>query len=230
MEKGDIITLVGGFLCVLIVAVLANPQSFNLGLPGPSVPDTSQQPSDAAPTIIPIVMNVLPDGSSGNSQNPGVTITTRPTPIPPDPPYRITYVQNPFIYPMVHIPENMNRYGVSEITLRDTESVTFGYVEESHGGVTRNFSVPYEVWAINITVTANRLPQYAQFNMIICDRSTGQIIEGAQIRYPGTLYRVIQSSDRDLYMVISTQNVDSFKINLETPRSYYDAVKIKNRS
>jgi hypothetical protein len=225
VEKGDILTLVGGFLCVLIVAILANPHSFNPGIPGLSATGTSttQTPVEST-TIIPIVMNVLPNGSVISPEETTVVRTT-PTPVPPAPPYRISYIQNPFIYPMVHLPDNMNRYGVSDIGLRESEEITFAYVEENRGGVTQNFSVPYDVWALNITVIATRQPQYTQFNMILCDRSTGHIIEGAQIKYPGRSYRVVQSANRDLYMVISTQNIDSFRINLETPRSYYDAAR-----
>lgn len=210
MDKGDLYTFIGGFVVILLIAVIANPGVFSKV---PSLPFTGSTPAVQA--------------TGGPSLQTTTEIT--PTPAPevnltsrlPDPPYRISYTNNPFTYPVVHLPSHMETFGSSDIPLREVSSVPFAYVEETRGGLTRTFSVPYEVWVLNITVTADQKPQYAMFRMVLCD-AKGNVLDGAEIQYPGTMYKVVRTSGTGMYMIISTDSVDSFRISMETPLRIYE--------
>jgi hypothetical protein len=145
------------------------------------------------------------------------------TPRQPDQPYRIYYTNTPFTYPVVHLPDHMETYGASDIPLREGPLIPFAYIEEPRGGLTRPFSVPYEVWVLNISVKEEQQPQYAMFRMVLCD-AKGNILEGSEIQYPGTMYKVVPTSGTGLYMIISTSSIDSFRISLETPLNSYEKV------
>jgi len=59
------------------------------------------------------------------------------------------------------------------------------------------------------------------FRMVLCD-AKGNVLDGAEIQYPGTMYKVIRTSGTGMYMIISTDSVDSFRISLETPLRIYE--------
>lgn len=215
MDKGDLYTFAGGFVVILLVAVIANPGVLS-NIPSLSFPvkDPLVQATEV-PTPQVTVVTVPPTGT------PQVNLTPRP----PDAPYRIFYSTTPFAYPLVHLPANMIHYGASDIPLRETsQSIPFAYIEESRGGVTQAFTVPYEVWVLNISVTADRQPQYAMFRMVVCD-AKGNILQGAEIQYPGTMYKVVRASGPGMYMIITTTAVDSFRISLETPQQNYEKAR-----
>jgi hypothetical protein len=212
VDKGDLYTFVGGFVVILLIAVIANPGALSkvpsLSFPGNNSPALATE----VPTPQVTVVTVPP------TETPWVNQTPRP----PDAPYRIVYSTTPFSYPVVHLPANMDTFGASDIPLRDASpSIPFAYVEESRGGITQAFSVPYEVWVLNISVTADRQPQYSMFRMVLCD-AKGNILQGAEIQYPGTMYKVVRASGPGMYMIISTTSVDSFRISLETPQRIYE--------
>lgn len=212
MDKGDLFTLVGGFVVLLLVAVIVQPDSLSF-----ISPSSAQH---TAPTV-PITPNVTPLISVAETTPvPTQVPVTTHTPIEPLPPYQIMYTSNPFTYPKIHLPDHMETFGASDIPLRENRSVTFAYMEGSGGGLTQVFTVPYEVWALNMTVTADRMPQYAMFKMVLCDADTGAIVQGAEIQFPGSMYKNVQASG-PMYMIISTSNVDSFRIDLETPYRFY---------
>jgi hypothetical protein len=194
----------------VLVAIIANHGQIAL-IPfltgnSPTPPVTS-----VSTTQIPVTFTVVP------TPTPQAILTLKP----PAPPYLISLTKNPFSYPVIHLPDNMETYGVSNTPLRENESVPFAYVQDSQGGLTTIFSVPYAVWALNISVTANSYPQYALFNMVLCDAKTGTIITGAEILHGGTMYKVVRNSG-SMYMIIGVNYVDSYKITLETPFSYYE--------
>ena len=58
--------------------------------------------------------------------------------------------------------------------------------------------------------------------MVLCYAGNGTIIQGQEILNRGTAYHVVEVSNTPMYMIISTAYIDSYRINLETPRSYYD--------
>ncbi|MFA6225512.1 MAG: hypothetical protein WC620_04870 [Methanoregula sp.] len=212
MEKGDILTLAVGLFIVLVIAVLANPQYLSAlkGIGERAAPTPT-------PTPFPVSTVVPP--------TPGTPAYVEPTPIPviaDAPTYRIVYTDKPFTYPVFKLPENMETYGASDIVSRKQEMVSFAFVDEKRGGLTQKFSVPYPVWVINTTVTANTTPQYGKFRMALCNAKDGVIIDGEEILNRGTSYRVIQTSNTDMYMIISTAYIDGYHISLETPRNYYN--------
>lgn len=216
MERGDILTLVGGLVIVVVIAVVMNPgylQGTPFGPANPVPTDSSTQVPTMAPTLLPVN-----------------TVVSTPEPVvptirPDDSPHRIFYTDKPFTYPRFKLPENMETFGASDIPIRNEDLVPFAYVEETRGGLTQTFSVPYPLWVINTTVIANRTPQYGNFKMALCYASNGTIIEGEEILNRGTSYRIIQTSSTDLYMIITTAYIDKYYISLEAPRSYYNAYR-----
>lgn len=217
MEKGDILTLAVGLLIVLVIAILANPQYLasikEIGGKVTPVPISSPSP---VPTVL--------------TQATVTPTVVKPTPIAvitDSPPYRIVYSDKPFTYPVFKLPENMETYGASDIVARNKEMVPFAYVEGTRGGLTQKFSVPYPVWIINTTVVANTTPQYGRLRMALCYAKDGSIIEGEEILNRGTSYRVVQVSNTDMYMIISTAYIDKYYISLEAPRNYYDQYRPK---
>ena len=220
VEKGDILTLVGGLVLVVILAVIINPHylSGNSSVPATPVPAvTPLVPPTVKPTLIP-VETVTP-----------TRVQSPPTIRPDDPPYRIYYTSKPFTYPRFKLPDNMETFGASDIPLRNEELVPFAYVEDTRGGLTQNFSVPYPLWIINTTVIANLTPQYGNFRMALCYANTGSIIDGEEILNRGTSYRIVQTSNENIYMIITTAYIDRYHISLETPRSYYTSYRPKGK-
>lgn len=216
MEKGDLITLIGGVILVFVIALVLNPHYLS-GFPGigekpahtpvqtvvstvhdtPALPVTAVTPLTAAVTLTP---------------------TVEPTIAPP---YRLFYNSSPFSYPRFKMPDNLYIYGAGDIPFRGREMVTFAYISEARGGLTQKFSVPYPVWSLNATVTAERTPQYGNFKMVLCYANNGTVIDGMEILNRGSMTRVIQTYGVDVYMIITTAYIDSYQIDLETPKDYY---------
>jgi len=199
---------------VVVIAMLANPQYLSALHPaaaGPSVP-SPQMTTPALPV------------TSGTQ----VTVTSgQPTPtlrLPLPPPERIYYSTNPLEYPVVTIPSNLEIYGASDIPLRRAELVSFRYINETRGGITQTFTVPYSLWVINTTVTSEINPQYGNFRMALCYASNGTVIDGQEILNRGSAYRTVQVSGVPMYMIISASSIDWYRIDLQTPRQYYDQV------
>jgi hypothetical protein len=212
VETGDSIGLAAGIIIVLFVAVMAHPE-YLAALP---VPLSSDMP--AAETIPPIQIPVVP--------TPVSSAQATVTPTPPGSHgslNRITYTDRPYSYPLYKLPVNMEIFGASELPAKTLEWVPFAFMEETRGGLTEVFSVPYPVWMINSTVVAQTRPQYSVFRMTLCSAKSGEIIEGEEILNRGTSYRIVQTSNTAMYMIISAENIDSFYLRLETPRNYYDA-------
>ena len=208
VDKGDILTVAGGTVVILLVAVIANPGLLSSVLPGPAGGHAVQEPVPSVTQTPVSVVSAMP------------TPAVNRTPAPPPPLFRITYTNTPFSYPVIHLPDHMEVYGASSTPLLANTTVTFAYMEESSGGLTQVFSVPYQAWALNISVTANTQPQYSLFRMVLCDAQTGDIITGSEIQNGGTMYKAVRSSGK-MYMIVSVDYVDSFRINLETPVQYY---------
>ena len=216
VDSGDLLTLFAGIAIVVFVAVMANPgyvselqnASTNLLNPNKTVITTflpfttGQENPDQVPVITPV-------------QNKSDVV-----------PYRILYTDKPFSYPVYRLPENMGTTGASETPRESLDLVPFAVIENTRGGLTRVFSVPYPVWVINTTVIAENQPQYANFRMALCYADTGGIIRAEEIVQPGTSYRIIRTANTSMYMIISVENIDSFQIRLETPKEYYDALAV----
>ena len=211
VEKGDILTLVSGIAIVLVIAVIANPQYLS-GIRS-AIPVATPVPTPV-PTAIP---KPVP------TPLPVPTPVPTPTPIPADaPPYQLFYTDKPFTYPVFKLPENMQTFGASDLIWRNVEMVPFAFIDDKRGGLTQKFSVPYPVWVLNTTVTSNLTPQYGRFRMALCYASNGTVIEGDEILNRGNSYRIIQTSNTDMYLIITTAYIDRYHITLETTRTYYD--------
>jgi hypothetical protein len=211
VETGDLLTLVGGVVIVLFIAVVANPH-YLAGL--------SPSPVTPAPTMIGI-----PSPTQVPTPITPVTPSLMETPTPKPtiaPPYRIFYSSDPFSYPKFKMPDNMETFGAGDLLPRGREMVTFAYIDETRGGLTQKFRVPYPVWVLITTVTANRTPQYGNFQMVLCYANNGTVIDGEEVLNRGSMIRVVETSGTDMYVIITTAYIDSFRIDLETPRDYYD--------
>jgi hypothetical protein len=215
VDSGDILALLAGIAIVIFVAILANPQYVselqefpkNLMNPEKTVVKTSVPVtfSPEYPEQIPVITPV--------KQKPDVL------------PYRISFTDKPFTFPVYRLPENMVTSGASEIPRQTQEWVPFAYVENNRGGLTRVFSVPYPIWLINTTVIAENQPQYANFRMALCYADTGGIIKEEEILKPGTSYRIVRTANTSMYMIISVKNIDLYHLRLVNPREYYDAYR-----
>jgi hypothetical protein len=133
---------------------------------------------------------------------------------------RIFYTNDYYTLPVRFLPGDMEMYGFSDVEWQYNRSVVFAFVEENHGGITETFEVPYPVWRMTCTVFSTKTPEKAWFRMILVDQTTGQILEGAEIHYPGSVTKVVVSKERPLYMVIEAVNVERYMITLEAPEVF----------
>jgi hypothetical protein len=132
------------------------------------------------------------------------------------------YTNNYRLYPVRFLPGDMSNYGFSDTEWQYTSSVVFAYIEENHGGITENFTVPYPIWRMTSTISATRTPEIARFRMILVDEKSGLILDGAEIRFSGTVTKTVAARGRPLYMVIAAEKVDSFMITLEAPSVFVE--------
>jgi hypothetical protein len=114
----------------------------------------------------------------------------------------------------------MSSFGASDPLWRFNSSARFAYLEESHGGITTIFTVPYPVWRLNCTVSAWRSPEKAHIRLLLVDAEKGTIVNGIEWRNPGSVVKNVQSRFRPLYLIVSTEYVDRFVVSLETPADY----------
>jgi hypothetical protein len=212
VEKGDILFFAAGIITVMVIAILVNPQSISGFLPKVPVstplPEQTRIPLQVQTTITPTYTEMTPV--------PHPTESTL---------YRIYFSEKPLSYPRLKLPENMENFGASDILQRNMELVPFAFIEEKRGGLTQEFTIPYPLWVMNISVVANTSPQYGNFRMLLCNASDGTIIEGIEILNQGNAYRIIQISNTELYLIISATSVDSYLITFETPQTYYDTYR-----
>jgi len=212
VDSGDILALLAGVVIVVVVAIIANPQylsGLQNSLKNPQNPSESILQINIPFTIIP----EFPD------QTPVITPVKPKSDVPP---YRILFTDKPFTYPVYKLPENMVATGASEIPRQTREWVPFAFIENTRGGLTQVFSVPYPIWVINTTVIAENQPQYANFRMALCYADTGGIIKGEEIVKPGTSYRIVRTANTPMYLIISVKDIDLYHISFETTRDYYD--------
>ena len=215
MDSGDVLALLAGIAIVIIVAIMANPHSLT------DLQNSPERPQKPAETVVQtaIPVTILPEYLEQ------IPVLTPVMPKSDVLPYRIVYTDKPFTYPVYKLPENMVTTGASETPRQTLELVPFAFIENTGGGLTQIFSVPYPVWVINTTVIAENQPQYANFRMALCYADTGGIIKGEEIVKPGTSYRIVRTANTSMYMIISVRNIDLYHIRLETPREYYDAYR-----
>jgi hypothetical protein len=219
VEKGDILTVAGGLFIVLIIALIANPQhlsglqaAFPGGTPAPAQTPVLQSP--VATTLFTTLATRTP------AETPSLSLT-------PVPPYRIYYTDKPFSYPVVRLPDRLDMFGESDIKRSGQDIVTFAYVADSRGGLTQVFSVPYPVWTMDIRVFDNATPNTGSFRMALCYAANGTVIDGVELIHPGTAFKKIQTSNIPLYLIISTTNIEGYRIDMHTSREYYEQILVQ---
>ncbi|MDN7024443.1 hypothetical protein FGU65_05995 [Methanoculleus sp. FWC-SCC1] len=204
MERGDVISILAALIIVSLIAVVFNPAAGEdqagqgeIQTPG----ETPYRPPDA--------------GAAEPSPSP----TAPPVPEP----YRIRYNPDYLTYPRHLLPPNMGTFGGSDILWKSNRTIPFAYVEESGGGLTETFSVPYPVWRMNCTVYAERRPHAAHISFILVDAGDGTIVEGAELWYSGSVVKNVQSSDAEYYLIVGCDAVDRYRIDFETLPAYASA-------
>lgn len=220
VESGDIITVAGGIIIVLVIAVVANPHylaDLHDSLSGGTPARTATTPPETTGTVPLPAFAVSPAATVIP-----ITATAPFPPLTPSPPLRILYTDKPFSYPVVRLPDRLELLGESDIRRSGQDVVTFAYIEDGWGGLTRTFSVPYPVWTMDIRVIDNVTPNTGSFRMALCYAANGSIIEGVEIEHPGSAYKKIQSSDIPLYLIITTTSIEKYRIELQTSRQYYE--------
>jgi hypothetical protein len=215
VDSRDLLTLFAGIAIVIFVAFMANPEYVS---ELQNLPEMLMKPAET-------VVKTTNPFTFPPEYPEQIPVVTPGMPKPDLPPYRIFYTDKPFSYPVYKLPENMITTGASEAPRQTQEWVPFAVIENTRGGLTQVFSVPYPVWVINTTVVAKDQPQYANFRMALSYADTGGIITGEEILNPGTSYRIVRTANTSMYMIIGVQNIDSYRIRLETPREYYNAYR-----
>jgi len=210
VDTGDILALIAGIAIVIFVAVMANPPVLSKT---PFSPGTMVGPEGTITRFPDSVTAPPPDYNPITVETP-VVVKSSPSP------YRIYYTDKPFTYPVYILPDHMETFGASELPWRKEEWVQFAFIEDTRGGLTQVFSVPYPVWVINTTVISDRHP--SNLRLALCYADTGGIIEGEEILNRGMSYRIVQTSNTDVYLIIAADSISRFRINLETTRAYFD--------
>ncbi|MDD1663449.1 MAG: hypothetical protein LUQ60_06865 [Methanomicrobiales archaeon] len=202
MERGDLAAVLIGLTLVIILTVVLSPPAHS----------TPRAPEVVATTRVP---------TTPVTPVPETTIPTSgfPTP-PPATTERIFYTNDYYLFPVRYLPSDMSIYGFSDVEWPYNSSVAFAYIEENHGGITEPFTVPYPVWRMTSTLYATRTPEQARFRMILVDEQSGRVLEGAEIRFPGSITKTVVAGKRPVYMIIAAENVDRFIITLEIPSAF----------
>jgi hypothetical protein len=196
VDKGDVFSILAALVIVSVLVLLVRPPIAEAGPEAPEIQD---------PT-------------------PPITISPAQTPAAPSEPTRFSYATGVWDYPLCHLPGNLALYGGSDPPWRGTrETIPFAYIEEGRGGITEVFHVPYAVWRLNCTVSSTIRPQAAHFRMALVEFESGNVVEGADLHYPGSIIKNVERGGKDFYLIVSVDDVDSYRITLETLPEYISA-------
>jgi hypothetical protein len=196
VDKGDVFSILAALIIVSVIALVLRP---------PGAETVPEVPETPAPT-------------------PLGTATPIPTPSAPLEPTRLSYATNIWNYPCCHLPGNLTLYGGSDPPWKGTQKIIpFAYIEEGRGGITEAIHVPYAVWRLNCSVSATIRPEAAHFRMALVELESGTIVEGADLHYPGSIVKNVERGGKDFYLIVSVDDVDSYRITLETLPEYFSA-------
>ena len=196
MDKGDILSIFTALIIVSAIALVFRPPVAEAGL---------EVLEPLAPVGIP---------------TPAVTTPPAPTSLALPDMTRIPYTTGARDYPIWYLPDNLTGYGGSDPLWKETGIVPFAYIHEARGGITRAFHVPYAVWRLNCSVSATVRPEAAHFRMALVELESGTIVEGAELRYPGSIVKTVERGGKDFYLIIGVDAIDSYRITLETLLEY----------
>ena len=214
-------------MIVLIFAIIVKPQAFS-GLLHASVQNAAwNETSTVTAAQIPVASAVLQSDTVANQTRP-----QEPTPITtPPPPTRVYYSPVAVEVPRIHLPDNMDSFGSSDFVRWDEqELIPYAYLQESNGGITQEFNVPYDESIINITSVADRNAGYADLRMVVCDAKNGTILTGIEIFHGGSARKILYKPKNNIYIIVSSQYVDQFQITFEAPQKYYDVNQYRSSS
>ncbi|WP_366515169.1 hypothetical protein [Methanoculleus sp.] len=193
MDKGDVFTILAALVIVSMIALVLRPP----------------------------VAEIVPEVPESPTPTPSVTATPAPTSPMPLEPVRLSYVTNIWDYPCCYLPGNLTLYGGSDPPWKEARGIIpFAYIEEGRGGITEVFHVPYAVWRLNCSVSATIRPEAAHFRMALVELESGTIIEGADLQYPGSIVKNVERGGKDFYLIVSVDDIDSYRITLETLPGY----------
>jgi len=197
MNSGDILSFAAAIGIVLIIVCIVHPP---WAAPGDTV-QTSETVSTPLPTTLPVT--------------PAQTKQFIPV--------RLEYVQQPVTkYQTYIIPDNLTTFGMSDPVWRGSNITSFAYLEGSYGGVTEPFFVSYPVWRLNCTVRKGSQPENARFKVLLINKETGSIVDGAELSGPGKVIKNQETSGKEFYLVVQSSYAE-FRIELETREEYLDA-------
>ncbi len=196
VDKGDILSIFTALIIVSAIALVFRPPVAEAGL---------EVLEPLAPVGIP---------------TPAVTTPPAPTSLALPDMTRISYTTGARDYPIWYLPDNLTGYGGSDPLWKETGIVPFAYIHEARGGITRAFHVPYAVWRLNCSVSATVRPEAAHFRMALVELESGTIVEGAELRYPGSIVKTVERGGKDFYLIIGVDAIDSYRITLETLLEY----------
>ena len=196
VDKGDILSIFTALIIVSAIALVFRPPVAEAGL---------EVLEPLAPVGIP---------------TPAVTTPPAPTSLALPDMTRISYTTGARDYPIWYLPDNLTGYGGSDPLWEETGIVPFAYIHEARGGITRAFHVPYAVWRLNCSVSATVRPEAAHFRMALVELESGTIVEGAELRYPGSIVKTVERGGKDFYLIIGVDAIDSYRITLETLLEY----------
>lgn len=196
MDRGDVFSILAALIIISVLALIFRPPVAEAGQEIPEIPIST----------------------------PPITILPKQTPATPPEPVRISYTTRVWDYPCCHLPGNLTLYGSSDPPWKGTgEIIPFAYIEEERGGITEVFHVPYAVWRLNCSVSSTIRPEAAHFRMALVELESGTIIEGIDLHYPGSIIKNVERGGKDFYLIASVDEVDSYRITLETLPGYYSA-------
>ncbi len=201
METRNIGAIGAGILIVVLIALVIRPPAPLLALVSPT-----PTPTPTLPTIpIPVPTTI-----------PTPTLLSAPTSEQVET-YQIGFSERPWEYPLFRMPGNLEVYGASDHPWRFNDSIVFGYINGTRGGVSDRFSVSYPTWKLVARTSSSAWPEHARLRLALVDNSSGQVITGMDLKYPGTAYRVIRTYNREFYLIITADKLDRFTITLEAP-------------
>ncbi len=196
VDKGDVFSILAALVIVSVLVLLVRPPIAEAGPEALEIPDPTHP----------------------------VTISPAQTPAAPFEPTRLSYATGVWDYPLCHLPGNLTLYGGSDPSWRGTqEIIPFAYIEEGRGGITEVFHVPYAVWRLNCSVSSTIRPQAAHFRMALVEFESGTVVEGADLHYPGSIIKNVERGGKDFYLIVSVDDVNSYRITLETLPEYFSA-------
>jgi hypothetical protein len=205
MEKRSVGAIAAGIIVVVVIAMILRPPAAVMAIvaptptPTPTPPPTLPTIPTPVPTTVQTPIRIAAPGE--------VKVETR----------EIGFTARPWEYPLYQLPDDLVVFGASDVSWRFNDSVVFSYINGTRGGVTNRFTVHYPTWRIVCRTSSDAWPEFARLRLAVIDNSTGGVINGIDLQYPGTASRVIRTYDREFYLIVAADHLDRYTITLEAP-------------